>query len=60
MAIAATVAAAEASFIGNLLLRATTAPRSLFLREHFRRRMIDFQPLASGVITLAQIDRLRR
>ena len=33
--IAATAAAADASFIGNLLFGATTAPRPLFLPERF-------------------------
>jgi hypothetical protein len=43
--IAATAAAADASFIGNLLFGATTAPRPLFLPERFPRRIIDSRPL---------------
>jgi hypothetical protein len=43
--IAATAAAADTSFIGNLLLGATTAPRPLFLPEQFRRRIIHSHPL---------------
>jgi len=43
--IAATAAAADASFIGNLLFGATTAPRPLFLPEQFRRRIIHSHPL---------------
>jgi hypothetical protein len=43
--IAATAAAADASFIGNLLFGATTAARPLFLPEQFRRRIIHSHPL---------------
>ena len=43
--IAATAAAADTSFIGNLLFGATTAPGPLFLPERFRRRIIDSHPL---------------
>jgi hypothetical protein len=43
--IAATAAAADASFIGNLLFEATTAPQPLFLPERFPCRIIDSHPL---------------
>ena len=43
--IAATAAAADTSFIGNLLFGATTAPRPLFLPEQFRRQIIHLHPL---------------
>ena len=43
--IAATAAAADVSFIGNLLFGATTAARPLFLLEQFRRRIIHSHPL---------------
>jgi hypothetical protein len=45
IAIAAMVAVAEAIFIGNLLFGATAAPRPLFLRERFPRRIIHSYPL---------------
>jgi hypothetical protein len=43
--IAATAAAADASFIGNLLFGATTAPRPLFLPERFPIQIIHSHPL---------------
>ena len=43
--IAATAAAADPSFIGNLLFGATTAARPLFLPERFRRPIIHSHPL---------------
>jgi hypothetical protein len=43
--IAATAAAADASFIGNLLFKATTAPQPLFLPERFPRQLVDSHPL---------------
>ena len=43
--IAATAAAADASFIGNLLFEATTAPRPLFLPERFPIQTIHSHPL---------------
>jgi hypothetical protein len=42
---AATAAAADISFIGNLLFGATTAPGPLFLPERFRRQIIHSHPL---------------
>ena len=45
IAIAATVAAADASFIGNLLFGATMAPRPLFLPERFPIQIIHSHPL---------------
>lgn len=46
--IAATAAAADASFIGNLLFGATTAPRRLFLPERFPIQIIHSHPLDAG------------
>jgi hypothetical protein len=43
--IAATAAAADASFIGNLLYGGTTAPMALFLPERFPRQIIHSHPL---------------
>ncbi|MEH2499058.1 hypothetical protein V1294_005537 [Bradyrhizobium sp. AZCC 1678] len=43
--IAATAAAADTSFMGNLLFGATTAARPLFLPERFRRPIIHSHPL---------------
>jgi hypothetical protein len=43
--IAATAAAADISFIGNLLFEATTAPRPLFLPERFSIQIIHPHPL---------------
>jgi hypothetical protein len=43
--IAATAAAADASFIGNLLFGATTTPRPLFLTERFPCQIIHSHPL---------------
>ena len=43
--IAATAAAADASFIGNLLYEATTAPVALFLPERFPGQIIHSHPL---------------
>jgi hypothetical protein len=43
--IAATAAAAEANFIGNLLFGATTGPRRLFLPERFPIQIIHSHPL---------------
>ena len=43
--IAATAAAADASFIGNLLFGATTGPRRLFLPERFHCPIIHSHPL---------------
>jgi hypothetical protein len=45
IAIAATAAAADASFIGNLLFGATTGPRPLFLPERFPIQIIHSHPL---------------
>ena len=42
--IAAIAAAVDASFIGNLLFGATTAPRPLFLPERFPIRIIHSHP----------------
>ena len=46
--IAATVAAADASFIEISLFEATTAPRPLFLPERFRRQIIHSYPPDAG------------
>jgi hypothetical protein len=43
--IAATAAAADASFIGNLLSGATTTPQPLFLLEQFPCQIIHSHPL---------------
>jgi hypothetical protein len=43
--IAATAAAVDASFIGNLLFGATTTPRPLFLAERFPGQIIHSHPL---------------
>jgi hypothetical protein len=43
--IAATAAAADTSFMGNLLFEATTAPRPLFLPERFPIQIIHSHPL---------------
>jgi hypothetical protein len=43
--IAATAAAADASFMGNLLSGATTTPQPLFLPEQFPCQIIDSHPL---------------
>jgi hypothetical protein len=43
--IAATAAAADAGFIGNLLFRATTTPQPLFLPERFPIQIIHSHPL---------------
>jgi hypothetical protein len=43
--IAATAAAADTSFIGNLLFRSNDGPWPLFLPERFRRPIIHLHPL---------------
>jgi hypothetical protein len=49
---AATAAAADDSFIGNLLYEATTAPVPLFLPERFPCPIIHSHPLDAGLATL--------
>jgi hypothetical protein len=60
IAIAATAAAADASFIGNLLFEATTAPGPCSCRNESPTGSLIYTRSTHGVIALAQIDRLRR
>ena len=56
---AASAAVADASFIGILLFEATTAPRPCSCRNDSAATSLIHRRSTPGVITLAQIDRLR-
>ena len=59
-AMAVRAAAADASFIGNLLFEATTDPRPCSCRNDSATGSLIYIRSTHGVVTLAQIDRLRR